>query len=76
MHVRLSALLCALADPLGHLQVLFLAGSTLTAALCVLALKSLPQVQEPVNSPVTKLKSKVGRFFVSPCPHDQHTDAR
>lgn len=76
MHIRLSASLYALGDELGSMQVLFLAGSTLTAALCVLGLKSLPQVQEPANSPAAKLKSKVSSFHVSPCLHKQQTAAR
>ena len=40
-------------------QVLLLSGSTLLAALSVLALKSLPQVERPVTSSMTKIKLKV-----------------
>ena len=44
----------------GTVQVVILTGSTLLAALCVLALKSLPPVQIPIDSPGAKLKLKVG----------------
>ena len=45
---------------IGDLQDVILTGSTLVAALCVLALKSLPPVQKPINSSGSKLKLKVG----------------
>ena len=45
---------------ISDLQVVILTGSTLLTALCVLALKSLPPVQKPVNSAGAKLKLKVG----------------
>ena len=51
--VRAHSLFC-------DLQVVILTGSTLLAALCVLALKSLPPVQKSVNSPGAKLKLQVG----------------
>lgn len=44
----------------GDFQVVILTGSTLLAALCVLALKSLPPVPKAVNSSGAKLKLKVG----------------
>ena len=45
---------------IGDLQDVILTGSTLLAALCVLALKSLLPVQKPINSSGSKLKLKVG----------------
>lgn len=50
------------------MQVLLLSGSTLVAALSVLALKSLPQVRQPVNSPGTKLKLRVSLLVANPKP--------
>lgn len=59
-----------------NLQVVILTGSTLMAALCVLALKSLPHVQKPVNSPGAKLKLKVGLpHELAPPAHPQASPA-
>ncbi|KAL0040033.1 hypothetical protein WJX79_003372 [Trebouxia sp. C0005] len=49
-------------------MVLLLSGSTLLAALSVLVLKSLPQVQQPLNSSGTKLKLRVKALLAMDLP--------